>query len=75
MYKLRKETLKLPRIEDFSWRVDFILSSSYLNDLNSPNVQLKIKTTKNDEFAFDVSLDKFLALKKGSSKNWKKKKN
>eukprot|EP01080_Neovahlkampfia_damariscottae_P006552 gene6552-10558_t len=69
MYKLKTETLKLPRIDDLAWRVDFILSSSYLNEVNAPNVQLKIKTTKQENYAFDIPMDKFFALKKGKKKN------
>jgi hypothetical protein len=62
---MKTETLKLPRIEDFSWRVDHILSSSFLNEVDAPNVQLKIKTKKGVN-SFDISMDKFLVLKQGS---------
>jgi len=57
--------LKLPQLESVDWRVDYLLSSSKLANLNAPAVQMKF-TVKDDDgvtpHAFEVPADKFLVL-------------
>eukprot|EP01097_Dermamoeba_algensis_P001604 TRINITY_DN1600_c0_g1_i2.p1 TRINITY_DN1600_c0_g1~~TRINITY_DN1600_c0_g1_i2.p1 ORF type:complete len:208 (+),score=49.79 TRINITY_DN1600_c0_g1_i2:71-694(+) len=73
--KLFQNTLKLPRLESVEWRVDYILSSSTLSQVNHPSIQLNIKTKElpgnrtggKEDFLIkdhpvDVSTDKFLIL-------------
>jgi len=66
----KTQILKFPQFESIDWRVDYILSSSHLKDVNSPTVQLNlnIKTQQDGgEGAtvakpFEVSAEKFRVL-------------
>ncbi|EGC35911.1 hypothetical protein DICPUDRAFT_78396 [Dictyostelium purpureum] len=60
-------TLKLPSLESLDWRVDFILSSNTIQEVNAPNVQLnfKVKNPSNGEITshpFEISAKKFNVL-------------
>jgi len=60
----RKSTLRLNRLENCEWRVDFVLSSSNLQELNAPSVQLNFNIAPSDggatqSHAFAVDNDKF----------------
>lgn len=64
---LKENMLSLPRIENVQWRVDYVLCSSHLKEVNEPSVQLCLKTkdpnsntTQKDSFT--ISKDKFLVL-------------
>lgn len=69
----KSQTLKLNRITNTEWRIDFILSSSSLKDLNQPQVLLNlhvkpvlVKTEKKAKepksHAFGIDQDKFRVL-------------
>ncbi len=50
------------------WRVDYLISSSSLSDLNVPTVQLQVTTAQDkarDQLAFEVSADKLRVLLSG----------
>lgn len=57
----KTRTMRLPQIEDLKWRVDFVLSSSALKEVNEPSVQLCLQVAQHNH-AFDVSLDQFRVL-------------
>ena len=65
---LRKQSLRLPQLKALDWRVDLVLSSSQVEDVNEPEVQLKLVTSdtsvlgKNETHGFTVSGDKFRVL-------------
>uniref|UniRef100_A0A4W5KPF1 COMM domain containing 4 n=1 Tax=Hucho hucho TaxID=62062 RepID=A0A4W5KPF1_9TELE len=65
--KLRESSLRLGRLEAVAWRVDYTLSSSELQEVNEPTVQLCLQTqgaeTGTTETAIvSVSADKFRVL-------------
>jgi hypothetical protein len=63
---LKTKTVRLPKIEEWKWRVDFIMSSSKLKQVNEPSVQLELKIVQKENQhteAFDVSLDQFRVLR------------
>eukprot|EP01127_Copromyxa_protea_P005908 TRINITY_DN15737_c0_g1_i1.p1 TRINITY_DN15737_c0_g1~~TRINITY_DN15737_c0_g1_i1.p1 ORF type:complete len:201 (-),score=45.11 TRINITY_DN15737_c0_g1_i1:41-643(-) len=66
--QFKQQTMKLNRIVNTEWRIDFILSSSQLKELNQPQVLLNLHTktisskkepSKTKSFAFGVDQDKF----------------
>ncbi len=62
---LKTKTVRLPKIESCKWRVDFILSSSKLKQVNEPSIQLELNIVQRDKSelqSFDVSLDQFRVL-------------
>jgi hypothetical protein len=62
---LKTRTMRLPNIEDLKWRVDFVLSSSKLKQVNEPSVQLSLNVAQHEhsqQHSFDVSLDTFRVL-------------
>uniref|UniRef100_A0A8C7JYH9 COMM domain containing 4 n=1 Tax=Oncorhynchus kisutch TaxID=8019 RepID=A0A8C7JYH9_ONCKI len=68
--KLRESSLRLGRLEVVSWRVDYTLSSSELQEVNEPTVQLCLQTqgaeTGHTETTIvSVSADKFRVLLTG----------
>uniref|UniRef100_A0A3Q0QZU3 COMM domain containing 4 n=1 Tax=Amphilophus citrinellus TaxID=61819 RepID=A0A3Q0QZU3_AMPCI len=65
--KLRETSLRLGRLEAVSWRVDYILSSSELKEVNEPMIHLKLQREGAESGAtetteFSVSADKFRVL-------------
>lgn len=65
--QFRKESLRLSQLEGVDWRVDYIISSSQLKDINEPSVQLKMKVKNTDTgtvepVSFNVPSDKFRVL-------------
>ncbi|XP_028306967.1 COMM domain-containing protein 4 isoform X1 [Gouania willdenowi] len=65
--KLRETSLRLGRLEEVSWRVDYTLSSSQLKQVNQPVVQLKLQTQgaesrSSETTVVSVSADKFRVL-------------
>ncbi|WAR04013.1 COMD4-like protein [Mya arenaria] len=59
-----KESLKLSQLEGVEWRVDYILSSSLLQEINEPCVQMKmnvksVATGTAEPVAFTATSDKF----------------
>uniref|UniRef100_A0A1A8GCP9 COMM domain containing 4 n=1 Tax=Nothobranchius korthausae TaxID=1143690 RepID=A0A1A8GCP9_9TELE len=65
--KLREASLRLGRLNSVSWRVDYTLSSSELQEVNEPVIQLKLQTQRaesgsSETNVFAVSADKFRVL-------------
>jgi len=61
----KESVMKFPRLESVDWRVDYLLSTSHLQELNTPAVQLCMnindgKTSK--AHTFEVPADKFRVL-------------
>jgi hypothetical protein len=61
-----KTSLRLPRVEQLDWRVDYVVSSSKMADVESPSVSLKLVTDDGSSHTFDVSSDKFAVLYSGA---------
>ena len=59
-------SLRLPRVEKMDWRVDYVVSSSKMSDVESPSVSLKFVTDNGSSHTFDVSADKFAVLYSGT---------
>ncbi|XP_062618664.1 COMM domain-containing protein 4-like [Saccostrea cucullata] len=64
---LRKTSLRLSHLEKTEWRVDYILSSSELKEVNKPCVQMRLQVRNPDTGAttsvsFTVDMDKFRVL-------------
>ncbi|XP_033105873.1 COMM domain-containing protein 4-like [Anneissia japonica] len=62
--KFREQSLRLSRLESVEWRVDYILSSSELQEVNDPCVQLKLniansEKTETDSKTFTMDANKF----------------
>lgn len=64
----------MTKLDSFDWRIDYILSSSSLYDLNTPAVQIKLNTIKNyfseevkEQHIFEVNADKFRVLLEGNN--------
>lgn len=65
--KLQSEILQLTHLDNVKWRVDYILSSSHLKDVNAPMAQLHfdIRTAENPQsqsFAFSLTANKLQVL-------------
>ncbi|XP_046555794.1 COMM domain-containing protein 4-like isoform X2 [Haliotis rubra] len=65
--RLQEQSLRLSSLENVKWRVDYILSSSELKDINEPSVQIRLEmknpdTRSTEPVAFTVSADKFRVL-------------
>ncbi|KAK3600360.1 hypothetical protein CHS0354_015501 [Potamilus streckersoni] len=65
--QLRKQSLRLSQLDDVEWRIDYIISSSELKDINEPCVQLKMKINNPDlhstkPVSFTILADKFRVL-------------
>ncbi|KFM71678.1 COMM domain-containing protein 4, partial [Stegodyphus mimosarum] len=65
--KLKKSSLKLTEIQNINWQVDYILSSSVLNEVNDPSVKLCLEVKDSDLseiklHSFNMSSRKFLLL-------------
>ncbi|GFN98011.1 comm domain-containing protein 4 [Plakobranchus ocellatus] len=63
----RNTSLRVSGLESVQWRVDYVLSSSQLQEVNEPSVQLKldIKDGSNEEtkpVAFTLTSEKFRVL-------------
>merc|ERR1711964_378398 len=61
--QLRTQTLRLSHFDSVQWRVDYVISSNCLKDVNEPSVQICLKT-KDDSgtpksVAFTLSAEKF----------------
>jgi hypothetical protein len=66
-------TFKVPRLQSVDWRIDYLLSSSSLQELNTPSIQLKFNISDpNDKeanvVAFDLTAEKFRVLLNGINK-------
>jgi len=62
---LRSQILKCPRLESVDWRVDYLLSSSHLQDLSTPTVQLNLNVKEDKSIkshSFEIPADKFRVL-------------
>eukprot|EP01116_Phalansterium_solitarium_P014410 TRINITY_DN32062_c0_g1_i1.p1 TRINITY_DN32062_c0_g1~~TRINITY_DN32062_c0_g1_i1.p1 ORF type:complete len:201 (-),score=51.63 TRINITY_DN32062_c0_g1_i1:47-649(-) len=65
--KFLQTSLQLTQLESVDWRVDYLLSSSVLEEVNSPSVQLRINTkptatAPSQSYAFNVDPDKLRVL-------------
>eukprot|EP01133_Synstelium_polycarpum_P001510 gene1510-1761_t len=61
------DTLKLPSLDSLDWRVDYLLSSNTIQEVNAPNVQLNLKvknpsTGEVTSHPFEISAKKFNVL-------------
>ncbi|XP_013385008.1 COMM domain-containing protein 4 [Lingula anatina] len=62
--ELKFKSLRLSHLESAQWRVDYVIGSSKLKELNEPAVQLRLKirnpdTDQVEPVAFNLSADKF----------------
>ncbi|XP_010865843.1 COMM domain-containing protein 4 [Esox lucius] len=65
--RLRESSLRLGRLEGVAWRVDYTLSSSELQEVNEPTVQLRLQaqgaeTGSTEATIVSISADKFRVL-------------
>ena len=65
--QLRKQSLRLSQLDGVEWRVDYIISSSQLKNIDEPSVQLKLNVREHNTdniipVTFTVSADKFRVL-------------
>uniref|UniRef100_A0A8C9T335 COMM domain containing 4 n=1 Tax=Scleropages formosus TaxID=113540 RepID=A0A8C9T335_SCLFO len=65
--KLRETSLRFSRLEGVSWRVDYVLSSSELKEVNEPVVQLQLQTQGAEQNStqttvMSIGADKFRVL-------------
>ncbi|XP_074641085.1 COMM domain-containing protein 4-like [Tubulanus polymorphus] len=64
--KFKAQSLRLSSLESIDWRVDYVISSSELQDVNKPCVQLQLTTKDIDgnqtAVSFTASDDKFRLL-------------
>lgn len=65
--KLRESSLRLGRLESVSWRVDYMLSSSELKEVNEPSVQLRLQSQEPESGStqttvVSITADKFRVL-------------
>ena len=65
--QLRKQSLRLSQLDGVEWRVDHIISSSQLKNIDEPSVQLKLNVREHNTdniipVTFTVSADKFRVL-------------
>ncbi|KPP62022.1 COMM domain-containing protein 4-like, partial [Scleropages formosus] len=68
--KLRETSLRFSRLEGVSWRVDYVLSSSELKEVNEPVVQLQLQTQGAEQNStqttvMSIGADKFRVLLMG----------
>eukprot|EP00118_Oscarella_pearsei_P005804 m.26654 g.26654 ORF g.26654 m.26654 type:complete len:197 (+) comp29446_c0_seq2:27-617(+) len=59
---LRQRSLRLSRLGSVDWRVDYVLSSSHIEAVEEPFVQIKVNKEGDDSVAFTASPDKFRLL-------------
>jgi hypothetical protein len=52
------------KLESVDWRVDYILSSSLLQDVQEPSVQLRLTLSDGKSIALSIDGDKFCLLHK-----------
>lgn len=64
--RFSQTSLRLPRVAKMDWRVDYVVSSSKMADVESPSVSLKFVTGDGSSHTFDVSSDKFAVLYSGT---------
>ncbi|BFZ25657.1 hypothetical protein BsWGS_28696 [Bradybaena similaris] len=63
----RRTSLRVSGLDSVQWRVDYVLSSSELQNVNEPNVQIKLDvkqpdSTEPEPVAFTLTADKFRVL-------------
>jgi len=49
----------LPRVRDVEWRIDYLLSSSGIKDLQTPAIRMKLNLTKSEPVTFEMTPEKF----------------
>lgn len=60
---LKSKSLRLSTLKSVDWRVDYVLSSSSLEDAHAPEVQIQItETDEKKAFSFTASSQKFRIL-------------
>eukprot|EP01129_Flabellula_baltica_P015266 TRINITY_DN7630_c0_g1_i1.p1 TRINITY_DN7630_c0_g1~~TRINITY_DN7630_c0_g1_i1.p1 ORF type:complete len:201 (+),score=45.11 TRINITY_DN7630_c0_g1_i1:142-744(+) len=61
--QMRGESLRLNALSSLDWKVDFVLGSSVVEEVNEPEIQLKLNlntgTAKEENIPVNFSLDKF----------------
>ncbi len=64
----KNQSMRFSRLKSIDWRVDYAISSSLIDDVHEPEVQLKFAKTdgsdalKEEQFSFTVSGDQFRTL-------------
>jgi len=64
----KNQSLRFSRLKSIDWRVDYAISSSLIDEVNEPEVQLKFvkrdgsDELKEEQFSFTVSGDQFRTL-------------
>ncbi|GFW98929.1 COMM domain-containing protein 4 [Trichonephila clavipes] len=64
-HKLKKDSFKLTEITKINWHLDYILSSSCLNEVHNPSVNLSFEVLENNEtnvHSINMSANKFQLL-------------
>ena len=59
------QSLRLPRVESLDWRVDYVVSSSKLDEVEAPAVNLRLKRDDGTTHTFETSTDQFSVLYSG----------
>ncbi|KNC52026.1 COMM domain-containing protein 4 [Thecamonas trahens ATCC 50062] len=59
---LAATSLHLARLDDFQWRVDYLLTGSTMRDLNVPSVSMSLTSTSGEKVAFELTAQKFNVL-------------
>eukprot|EP01128_Nolandella_sp_AFSM9_P001699 TRINITY_DN119_c0_g1_i1.p1 TRINITY_DN119_c0_g1~~TRINITY_DN119_c0_g1_i1.p1 ORF type:complete len:193 (+),score=51.44 TRINITY_DN119_c0_g1_i1:158-736(+) len=62
--RFSQQSLTLPRVSSVDWRLEFILASSMLQEVNAPSVQLNLDLVGGKSISFGVDQDKFRVLLK-----------
>jgi len=63
--RLEQQTLKLSRLLSLDWRIDYLMSSSLLHEVNSPVVQFKLSmgsADRSESRSFEMTADKVRVL-------------
>ncbi|XP_028571406.1 COMM domain-containing protein 5 [Podarcis muralis] len=60
---IQKQASKLPRIEDFKWRVDVAISTSSLARALQPSILMQLKLSDGSAHRFEVPAGKFQELR------------
>jgi len=59
--KFKTKTLRLSKLDSIEWKVDYLICSSQVNEVNEPSIQLSL-TTNSQVNNLEVSLSKFRVL-------------
>jgi|TARA_B110000208_G_C11760812_1_gene426833 hypothetical protein len=60
--ELTRSGLRMPSLDRVEWRVDCVLDSSDVQEINAPSVQLRLDVSSGRTLAFELSEDMFHTL-------------